>query len=85
MIDYPTNTYKTLTLKEAVAWCKENGINVSEWGLRHLVKSGKIPCRQPRQGGKYFINTRNILRYFYCDDGQDNPPCEPTNGIKPIM
>lgn len=76
---------KILTMKEAVAWCKENGINVTEWNLRHLIKSGEIPCRQTRPGGKYFIATQNIWRYFNCDDGQDNPPCEPANGIKRIM
>lgn len=74
--------HRIVTMKEAVVWCRENGIAVSEWHLRELVKSGAIPCRQTRAKGKYFISTQNIWRYFNCVDSQDNPPLDPVGGIR---
>ena len=61
-----------LTIKEATQRAKEEGIPISEYGLRCLVKAGKIPVR--RIGPKTLLFYPNLVRYLRCDDGADNTP-----------
>lgn len=61
-----------LTIKEATQRAKEEGIPISEYGLRCLVKAGKIPVR--RIGAKALIYFPNLARFLTCEDGADNAP-----------
>lgn len=59
-----------LTVREAVLRSKSEGMPVSEYTLRRIVKSGKIPVRQV--GSKVLIYYPNLVRYLTCEDGCDN-------------
>ena len=59
-----------LTVREAVLRSKSEGMPVSEYTLRRLVKSGKVPVRQV--GAKVLIYYPNLVRYLTCEDGGDN-------------
>lgn len=59
-----------LTVREAVLRSKSEGMPVSEYTLRRLVKSGKVPVRQV--GSKVLIYYPNLVRYLTCEDGCDN-------------
>lgn len=61
-----------LTIKEAAQRAKAEGLPISEYGLRHFVKSGKIPVR--RIGTKTLIYFPNLVRFLTCEDGADNAP-----------
>ena len=61
-----------LTIKEAVQRSKNEGLPVSEYTLRRIVKSGLVPIR--RVGQKTLLYYPNLVRYLTCADGADNPP-----------
>lgn len=61
-----------LTIREAVQRSKADGVPVSEYTLRHWVKSGAIPVR--KVGQKVLLYYPNLLRYLQCEDGKDNQP-----------
>lgn len=61
-----------LTIKEATQRAKEEGIPISEYGLRRLVKAGKIPVR--RIGTKTLIYFPNLVGFLTCESGSDNDP-----------
>lgn len=61
-----------LTIKEAAQRAKEEGLPISVYGLRCLIKSGKIPVR--KIGSKTLLFYPNLVRYLRCDDGADNAP-----------
>lgn len=61
-----------LTISETVARAKEKGMPISEYTIRRAIKSGAIPCRVV--GKTYLIAWRNVERWMFCDDGQDNIP-----------
>ena len=61
-----------VTIKQAVQRAKEEGLPISEYGLRCLVKAGKIPVR--RIGAKALIYFPNLARFLTCEDGADNAP-----------
>lgn len=63
---------EVLTVREAVQRSKADEMGVSEYTLRRLVKSGKIPVRQV--GSKVLIYYPNLVRYLTCEDGGDNQP-----------
>lgn len=61
-----------LTIKEAVQRSKAEGMPVSEYTLRRIIKSGRVPIR--RVGQKMLLYYPNLVRYFTCADGADNIP-----------
>ena len=56
--------------REIVAWAQADGYPLTEYGLRLLLRQGKIPCR--KVGAKHLISYRNVLDYLDCTGGQDN-------------
>lgn len=73
-----------VTIREAVKRSKEDGMPVSEYTLRHWVKSGAIPVR--KVGQKVLLYYPNLLRYLQCEDSKPTPPAavETTPGIRRI-
>ena len=72
-----------VTIKQAVQRAKAEGLPISEYGLRCLVKSGKIPIR--RIGSKTLLFYPNLVRYLRCGDGADNAPEEAVSfGIRRV-
>ena len=63
---------EVMTIREAVARAKEEGLPVSEYTLRTWVKCGLIPIR--RAGCKQLIYYPNLVRYLQCEDGGDIQP-----------
>ena len=63
---------EVMTIREAVARAKEDGLPVSEYTLRSRVKRGLIPIR--RAGCKQLIYYPNLVRYLQCEDGGDIQP-----------
>lgn len=58
-------------IRECVSWANQDGFPLTEYGLRLLIKQGKVPTR--RIGAKYLIYYPNLQRFLTCEDGQDNP------------
>ena len=61
-----------LTIRQAVEWLKADGLPLSEYALRLLVKRGAIPVRYA--GQKALIYYPNVISYIQCTDGCDNAP-----------
>lgn len=61
-----------LSIREAVQRAKADGMPVSEYTLRRLIKSGEIPVR--RVGQTILLYYPNLTRYLTCADGTDNTP-----------
>lgn len=59
-----------MTIREAAARAKAEGLPVSECALRRWIKSGAIPVRNA--GNKKLLFYPNLVRYLRCDDGADN-------------
>lgn len=59
-----------LSVREAVQRSKVDGMPVTEYTLRRIIKSGGIPVRQV--GAKVLIYYPNLVRYLTCEDGGDN-------------
>jgi len=60
-----------LNIKEAVARAKAEGLNISEYTLRRIIKSGRLPCRIV--GRTYLISWANLINWATCADSCDNP------------
>lgn len=75
---------EVVTIREAVQRSKADGMPVSEYTLRHWVKSGAIPVR--KVGQKVLLYYPNLLRYLQCEDGKDNQPATvaATPGVRRI-
>lgn len=72
-----------LTIREAIARAKAEGIPVSETALRRWVKTGAVPVR--RTGNKQLLFYPNLVRYLQCEDGGDNQPvADASGGIRRI-
>lgn len=72
-----------VTVREAVARAKAEGLPVSEYTLRGWLKTGAIPARTA--GQKYLLYYPNLVRYLQCVDGCDNSPtAEEAAGIRRI-
>ena len=54
-----------------VKWAQDDGLPLSEYGLRLLIRQGKIPVR--KIGAKNLIFYQNVLDYPMCTTGSDNP------------
>lgn len=61
-----------VTVREAVQRSKAEGMPISEYTLRRVIKSGEIPVR--KVGTKVLIYYPNLVRYVTCVDGCDNQP-----------
>jgi len=59
-----------LNIKEAVARAKASGINISEYTLRRVIRSGELPCRIV--GRTYLISWEKLVNWATCVDGCDN-------------
>lgn len=60
------------TIRQTVERLKTDGLPLSEYALRVLVKRGAIPVRYA--GQKALIFYPNVLAYLKCTDGCDNAP-----------
>ena len=67
-----------VTIREAVARAKAEGLPVSEHTLRGWVKTGAIPVRNA--GKKVLLFYPNLVRYLQCADGGDNSPTAAAGG-----
>ena len=61
-----------MTIREAVARAKEEGLPVSEYTLRSWIKSGLVPIS--RAGCTQLVYYPNLVRYLQCEDGGDIQP-----------
>ena len=61
-----------LTIRQVVERLKADGLPLSEYALRLLVKRGAIPVRYA--GQKALIYYPNAISYIQCTDGCDNAP-----------
>lgn len=61
-----------VTIREAVQRAKADGLPISEYTLRHWVRTGAIPAR--KVGQKALLFYPNLVRYLQCQDGSDNTP-----------
>ena len=59
-----------LTIRQSVVRLKEDGLPLSEYSLRLLVKKGVIPVRFI--GQKALLFYPHLVRYLQCEDGGDN-------------
>lgn len=72
-----------LTIREAAARAKAEGLPVSEYTLRQWIKTGAVPVR--KAGCKMLLFYPNLVRYLQCEDGGDNvPTAVAANGIRRI-
>lgn len=73
-----------LTIREAAARAKAEGLPISEYSLRAWCRSGAIPVR--RVGSKQLLYYPNLVRYLQCEDGGDNSaaPVAASSGIRRI-
>ena len=53
-----------LNIKEAAARAKAEGMNISEYTLRRIIRTGKIPCR--------IVGRTYLMSWVNCVDGCDN-------------
>lgn len=60
------------TVPKLAQRAKEDGLPVSEYTIRRLIKSGALPARYI--GPKPVASYAALLRYFSCEDGCDNSP-----------
>lgn len=58
------------TVPQHAKRAKAEGIPISEYTLRRLVKQGIIPARYI--GSKPLFSYAALLRYLSCEDGADN-------------
>ena len=68
-----------LTIREAVQRAKADSLPVTEYTLRHWIKTGSIPYRSV--GKKVLIFYPNLVRYLQCTDGFGNVAT--TNEVAP--
>lgn len=72
-----------VTIREAVARAKAEGLPISEHTLRGWVKTGAIPVRNA--GKKILLFYPNLVLYLQCVDGGDNSPATAvTSGIRRV-
>lgn len=72
-----------MTIREAAARAKAEGLPVSEYTLRRWIKTGAVPVRNA--GTKVLLFYPNLARYLQCQDGGDNmPSTEAAAGIRRV-
>ena len=72
------------TVPQHAKRAKAEGIPISEYTIRRLIKQGTIPARYI--GNKPVFSYAALLRYLSCEDGSDNNPATvvPLGGIRRI-
>lgn len=60
------------TVPKLARRAKADGLPISEYTIRRLIKQGLIPARYI--GHKPLASYSAIVRYFSCEDGCDNSP-----------
>ena len=73
MAETDINTIPKLALR-----AKAEGIPISAYSIRMLVKQGKIPVRYI--GPKPLASYSTLIRYLSCADGSDNAPATMVTG-----
>ena len=66
------------TVPKLAQRAKEEGLPISEYTIRRLIKTGAIPARYI--GPKPLASYSAIVRYFSCEDGCDNAPATVATG-----
>ena len=66
------------TVPKLAQRAKAEGLPISEYTIRRLIKTGAIPARYI--GPKPLASYAAIVRYFMCENGQDNPPATVVTG-----
>ena len=67
-----------VTIRQAVSRLKADGLPLTEYSLRMLVKRGAVPVRFI--GQKALLYYPNIISYLRCEDGGDNIPASEVYG-----
>lgn len=67
------------TIRQAVSRLKADGLPLTEYSLRMLVKRGAVPVRFI--GQKALLYYPNIISYLRCEDGGDNVPTTEVHGV----
>lgn len=72
------------TVPQHAKRAKAEGIPISEYTIRRLIKQGIIPARYI--GNKPVFSYSALLRYLSCEDGSDNNTTTvvPLGGIRRI-
>ena len=60
------------TVPKLAQRAKAEGLPISEYTIRRLIKTGAIPARFV--GPKPLVSYAALVRYFSCADGCDNAP-----------
>lgn len=60
------------TVQKLAQRAKAEGLPISEYTIRRLIKTGAIPARFV--GPKPLVSYTALVRYFSCEDGCDNAP-----------
>lgn len=70
------------TVPKLAQRAKAEGLPISEYTIRRLIKQGLIPARYI--GPKPVASYSALVRYFSCEDGCDNAPAAviPGSGIR---
>lgn len=67
-----------LSIRESVQRARGDGMDISEYSLRHWVITGAVPTR--KVGQKALIFYPNLVRFLRCEDGADNSPATVISG-----
>ncbi len=60
------------TVPQLARRAKEDGLPISAYTIRKLIKQGIIPARYI--GNKPIVSYTALIRYLSCEDGCDNQP-----------
>lgn len=66
------------TVPKLAQRAKAEGLPISEYTIRRLIKTGAIPARYI--GPKPVASYSALVRYFSCEDGCDNVPATTATG-----
>lgn len=66
------------TVPKLAQRAKAEGLPISEYTIRRLIKQGLIPARYI--GPKPVASYSALVRYFLCEDGCDNAPATVISG-----
>ena len=71
-----------VTIREAVARARADGLPVSEYTLRRWVRTGVVPIR--KAGTKQLLFYPNLVQYLRCEGGGDVQPIQAETGVRPL-
>lgn len=66
------------TVPKLAQRAKADGLPISEYTIRRLIKTGALPARFI--GPKAVASYSALVRYFSCADGADNAPATTATG-----